>query len=297
MTTSIRQAQKGSYVLVKFSYVDTAGTATHHRYTDWSSDVESDEMLGGFTTWTFVSNPQMTVSPVKIVGTLEEQEFSIEMTQDTFLERLSDGTPHAPTYVKVFEIIDSDDAASVTQTMLFRGRVSATKRNFGGKSERVLVECTTWRTRLTAALGMPANHHCVNIFGDNSNETGSAGTQCRIDVSLLRSAGTATAISGKRLTVTGVTTPAGTANDRYWHRGWIEYDGTRILVRDYDRLVSTTYFYLQNFPPTYWIGKTVRLVPGCDLTIGTCRDRWSNEDNFNGFGFAIPSRNPTYEKA
>lgn len=295
MTTSIRQAQKGSYVLVKFSYVDTAGAATHHRYTDWSSDVVSDEMLGG-STWTFVSNTQMTVSPVKLVGMLEEQDFSIEMTRDTFIGRISDGTPHAPTYVKVFEIIDSDDAASVTQTMLFRGRVSATKRNVGGKSNRVLVECTGWRTRLSAALGMPANHHCVNIFGDNSNETGVAGSMCRVNVSSLRATGTVSAIDGKRLSITGVTTPSGTANDRYWHRGWVEYDGTRILVRDYNRPTSALYFHMQNFPPSYWVGKTVRLLPGCDLTIETCRARWSNESNFNGFGFAIPSRNPTYEK-
>jgi hypothetical protein len=58
--TSIQQPQKGSYILVKFSYVGTAG-ATNHRYTDWSSDVLNDEMLGG-STFTFVRTRNGTVT-------------------------------------------------------------------------------------------------------------------------------------------------------------------------------------------------------------------------------------------
>lgn len=293
MTTSITERQKGSYILVKFFYV-VAGTPVNHRYTDWSSDVLNDEMLGG-STFTFSSNPDMQVSPIVLVGSLEEKTITIELTKDTFLERISNGAAHAKILVKVWEVIDSDAATGPTQIMLFRGRVAAAIRNYQGKSNRVQVECTAMRTRLNVALGMPAQHHCCNIFGDNSAETGVAGNMCRINVSTLTDTGSCTSVAGKTAVITGVTTPSAPVGTNYWQKGYAEYGGVRLQIRNWVNGTPTA-FQFYGFVPVEWAGQTITLTPGCDHTITVCRARWNNEANFNGFGIKTPSYNPAFQR-
>lgn len=289
---SITLPAKSSFVLVKMFYVGTSGLA-YVRFTTHASNVLHDEGAGG-SDFTFVSAPDMKVGEVRLDGTTEDRPLEIEFTEAThaIFERLTDGTPHAPVYVRVWEVQNPGEGDEVLM-LLFRGRLSRAVRNYGGQGGRTMLEFSTPKVRLGVPLGMQANHHCVNIFGDDSRDSGNPGTQCTIDLSGLSSTGTVTAIQGKRLSLSGVTTPGGRA--RYWHKGSVEIGGTRIQIREWTS-ASPAHFHLANFPPQEWDGQIVTLYPGCDLSIATCRE-WSNEDNFNGFGIEIPSRNPTYEKA
>lgn len=286
---SIQNPTKSSYVLVKL-FFHGGGTTTYHRFTTCASDVEHDEGAGG-SDFTFTSMPDMTVGPVKFDGTTEDRPLEITFTSNAFFDRLTNGTPHAPVYVRVWEVQDPGEGTE-TLLLLFRGRLARATRNYGGQGGRCMLEFSTPKARMQMALGMQANHHCVNIFGDDSIDTGSPGLQCTIDASALSSTGTVTQILGKRVTLSGVTTPGG--RDRYWHKGSMEFNGTRIQIREWVSSDATR-FHLANFPPAEWDGETVTLWPGCDGSIAACR-AWSNEDNFNGFGMEIPSRNPVYEK-
>jgi len=278
-------------MLVKFFY---GSTPTVYRYTDWSSDVSDDEGLGG-SSFTFTSTPSMEIRLGLLTGTLDDKMHEIILSRNSFFDRISDGTPHAPVKVIVWEIIDSTAASGPTRIMHFRGRLASSVRNYEGNSDRVKLEISTMKLALKTRAGMPANDHCENVFGDDSIESGAAGKQCTVDLGPLRTTGTLTAITGKNVTITGVTTPAEPTGTRYWHRGHVEYDGTRIQIRDWLHAAATS-FDLMNFPPQEWINKTVTLTPGCDHTRAVCSARWSNIANFNGFGILIPSKNPTYQK-
>ena len=294
-TTSIQQPQKNGYCYVRIVNPGAVGTTTF-RYTDSSSNRLFDDLLGG-STFTYVATPDMDIKLGLNAGSTEDKITTIDMTKDTFLARVSDGTAYAKTAVTIWEVMDSDLSGSPTTIWLFRGRLMRTIRNYNGQADRVRIECSGVKTQLKVAMGLPANHHCTWTFGDNSSElgVGVAGRNCAINIKTLYSSGTLTAISAKQATITGLTTPAAPAGQRYWHRGYVLYDGLRILVRDWD-LGTPTIFQLANFPPQSWIGQTVKVYPGCDKTIETCRLRWNNEANFMGIGYAIPSRIPTYEK-
>jgi hypothetical protein len=266
------------------------GTTTYHRFTTCASDVEHDEGAGG-SDFTFTSMPDMTVGPVKFDGTTEDRPLEITFTSNAFFDRLTNGTPHAPVYVRVWEVQDPGEGTE-TLLLLFRGRLARATRNPGGQGGRCMLEFSSPKARMSVPLGMQANHHCINTFGDDSADTGSPGNQCTINVSPLAATGTVGAISGKTLTLLSVSTPGG--RTRYWHKGSVEFNGTRIQIREWVSSAPTL-FHLVNFPPADWSGEVVTIWPGCDKGIGTCRE-WANEGNFNGFGMEIPSRNPVYEK-
>jgi hypothetical protein len=54
-------------------------------------------------------------------------------------------------------------------------------------------------------------------------------------------------------------------------------------------------FFMNRRPPSSWIGAIVTLFAGCDKTIETCRDRFGNEEHFNGRGYSMPAYHPNFE--
>lgn len=277
--TQIQKPQKQSFLLVEFLYGDPR-SPTYSRFTDQSSDVDA---LG--VRWTAV--PDMEVRVPSNIGTLADKQLELEMKlQSGFLTDVSGGEPHSPVVVTVREMsIATDDGSGPQIITLFAGRLINTRRNPASRTESVRLIAVHSKARLAIALGMPANHHCVWTF---------TGRGCAVSPVALAETGTITSIIGKVATITGLADHSADTTGRYWHMGYLEIAGLRITIRDW-QIATPTVFQLAKEPPAGWASASVSVFPGCDKTIETCRARWDNEENFGGFGYAVPAYHPVYE--
>lgn len=273
MTFAYAQPEKESFVLVEFAYGDS-NDQTIVRYTDWQEDY-----VGGY-----VSNPSMSVKLPENAGTFDERMCEIELTLNDFADLASNGVAHSPIYVSVQEITRPlSGGPQATNLVAFKGRVVTTIRNYQGRSNRVLFKALTIKGRLEIPLALSCNHHCPWTLFDRG---------CQLNPGLFVEAGTITAIDGKVLTTVSASV-IGKA-DKYWHRGYVEFEGLKIGIQNWSSADSHN-FYLVRKAPESWLGASVTFVAGCDKTIETCRSRFSNEAHFGGVGYAIPPYNPLLE--
>lgn len=272
MTRAYAQPEKESFCLVTFQY-GSPTSPTFSRYTDWNEDY-----VGGY-----VGTPAMKITLPENSGTFEERTLKIEMPLDAFTDAASGGLPHSPIYVTVQEISRAlSSGPEALSLFAFKGRVIKTVRNSDGRSGRVMFHAQPVKSRLEIPLALSCNHHCPwTLFGRGCGLT---------KQSFLA---TITAIDGKRLTTASASITTGHP-DKFWHRGYVEYQGLRIGIQNWS-LADPTYIYLVKQPPASWLGPTLTFVPGCDKTIETCRSRYGNEEHFGGVGYAIPAYNPILE--
>lgn len=259
--------------LVRFSYGDTA-SPTVQRYTD-----ETNEII--FSDGTYSSVPEMEIKLPPQTGVLDEKPMEITLPVSlAFASNLSSGRPHSPIRVRVWENSIGEGEEFVTSELLLIGWVHIIVRNPGGRPSVVRLDCINVKALLNAPLGVRANHTCDNTLGD---------AVCQVDISSLEETGTVSAINGKKVTITGL---SHTASDRYYDRGYVEYDGLRLGIREY---TTGNDFELRREPPAAWLNEDVTVVPGCDGTIEKCRNQYSNEGQFLGPGYAIPAYQPELE--
>lgn len=272
MTRAYAQPEKESFCLVTFQHGNPAAP-TFERYTDWTEDY-----LGGY-----VGTPAMKITMPENSGTFEERTLKIEMPLDSFTDTASNGLPHSPIYITIQEISRAlSGGPEALSLFAFRGRVVKTVRNPDGRNTRVQFQAQPVKSRLEIPLGIPCNHHCPwTLFGRGCNLAPQSFNA------------TITAIDGKRITTASSAITTGHP-DKFWHRGYVELNGTRIDIQNWT-LADPTHLYLTKQPPADWIGPTLRFVPGCDKTIETCRSRYNNEEHFGGVGYAIPAYNPILE--
>lgn len=280
-------SKKQHYHLVKFAHGDAAGTV--ERYTDWSADVTYDS-----ATWT--SKPQLAITFPANTGTLDEKalvlELPLEGSSNDLFEDLVSGEPFSPVYVTVIHgslALPDDAGADEHLIVCLNWRVVKATKNPAGKRGIVRLEAVSPKARMKVSLGLAATPTCQwTLFGNG----------CALTRATYVDTGTLTAIDGtdnKKVTITGVSVsvPGGTPGDTF-RFGYVEKDGIRIQIREWTSGASTT-FYLRRKPPAAWVGATVTVVPGCDKTITTCRNRWDNEERFQGCGYAIPDYHPVHE--
>jgi len=281
MTRALAKPEKESYLLVEFRHGENS--ATSERYTDFQQDTV------GFT-----STPLMEVELPDNTGTFDESETKIVLPIDAFTDRLSDGLPHSPTYVKIEERTQgfvSGDEASVL--ILFRGQVKRVVRNYQGRTNMVAIFAVPAKSRLNVPLGLQCNHHCERrLFSPG----------CTLLQSSFDQPGQIASIDGKEVTIVASaaienpTAPGGT-NDRFWERGYLEKDGLRIGIHVWT-ISDPKVFVLRKRPPSDWIlagAGSILFVPGCHGTIEDCRVVWDNEDHFLGLGYAMPDYSPNIE--
>lgn len=269
MSRAIDQAPKESYFRVTFTYGNPQVQA---KYTDWGSD-----LAGGF-----ISTPAMEIELPENVGTFEKQEMAIILPIDDFTGDLASTRLHAPVGVIVEEIIrDPISSASASNLIHHWGRVTRVVRNRAGRQNSVRIESLLAKQRLEIAQGLPCNHHCpFTLYG-----TGCGLTKGSFQTSLI-----ITAVNGTEVTVS-----ADPSKPDYWfHRGTIEFEGIAASIREW-RSSAPTKFYTTRPVPASWVGESVDIYAGCDKTYATCRDRFSNENQFGGIGYAIPAYSPNYE--
>ena len=256
-------------MLVEFRYGNPQ-SPSFQRFTNWTSDVE---YLGQM----YLSTPEMSVTLAQETGTLGEKPYEMSLPMNAFADRISDGRPHSKVWIKVVEQTQLD--AAIENQILFSGRMSKTRRNAKGKTGLIVIEAENIKSMMDIALGGMATHQCIWLIGKKG---------CDLDIEPFTATGSIATINGAAITITGVTPKA----DRYWHRGYLQIDGLEIMIREW---VQGTAFELVKKPPADWLNQVVKLYPGDDRTIETCRSRFNNESRWSGPGYAMPSWNPTIE--
>lgn len=274
----LRQPQPRSVILVQFKY---GLTPTYRRYTNWTSDY-----VGAHDSATYLAVPKLDVKLPTYTGGVKEGEARIELPRDTFADRVSDGYPHAPVEVKVWEEVTGPALAADAQTLhLFVGKMTKGIRNPSGKTGRVAIEAKNAKALLSVSMGLPCEDRCPWTFGD----VYTCDVPGTIGLSALKKTGTLTTITSRTVVITGLPARA----DRYWDAGFVELDDCRIKIREW---ISGTSFILTDEPRSSdFLGATVTVAPGCNKTIARCRT-WSNEQQFGGIGYGIPSYHPLIEK-
>jgi hypothetical protein len=284
MSDAIDLSTKETYQLVSFVH---AGGAAY--YTDWTSDVTFGANL-------YISTPDIEVKLPTNDGLFGENVCSVAIplvtgnsANDTFAGRISNGQPHAQTEVTVSEILrPTTPGPSQTVNTLFVGAVTIVSSNYRQRRDKVQVKCMPIKSRVaTVAMGIPCHHLCGNNLGDAS---------CKVVLTGAKSTPAIIAsIDGREVTInTNATIQA--QGDRFYHRGYLKFQNLFIGIQDW-RSATPLVFNLVRQPPAHWVGQTILVVAGCDKSIETCRARFSNEANFLGLGFAMPSYHPNFEDA
>jgi hypothetical protein len=277
MATGNAQPEKESFLLVLFRYGEDQ--AVQARYTNWDEDFSS-----------YSSEPRMEVDTIANTGTLEDNEVMVGLPLDNgFVSILTAPTDFSDTFVKITEVTRPLAGGASTVKVLFNGKVTRVVRNHEGRSNYASIYAVSAKGRLDFPLQPPTTHQCNWQVYKSPCGASQATHQVTAQIDSL---------DGLEATCSdaSLASQAG-ADDRYWHRGFLEKDGLRIYVRDYDGAVSTSIFLLAAVPPTDWIGGTndILFVAGCDKTIETCRSRFSQEENFSGIGYGMAPYNPNWE--
>lgn len=276
MTFSLDQSEKESFLLVSFAY--GAGLASRAYYTNWSEDYGI-----------YVATPAMKVILPPNSGKFEDKPADISMPSDDFVDRLTDGMPHSEVTVQIDEMTRSlDGSSSAKRLVLFIGTVVSTVRNAERREGRV-IRARPAKEFLDVQLGPPVDHQCWLTFNGPGCDGGSPSAGA--PSGLISTGDTIVSIEGRKITVS-----AGPSHavDHHYLNGYMERDGLRIKIRAYDAGVDDKVFYLSRQPPSEWEGQAVTIVAGCTKTKERCAE-WSNLDNFNGVGIAIPKWHPSYE--
>jgi len=281
---AIDQAEKNSYVLIKFRYGDPTDPS-YKAYTDWTSNIPGNPE--------FISTPNMEIEEAENHGHIDNEKtvnlaipfINAGIIVDTFIQQLISGNAHSPVYVDIWEItkgVEGGDAG--TQRYLFRGRVIQTTKNFRGNEQKAVISCSSSKSRMNVSLGLPAEHHCIsplyhpNLCGLSKSGKFHAYTVAEIDGKVIRTS----------------TIPSQTGD--YFFRGWAEYDGLRIDIQQWDGDgTEPDIFYLVRQPPAGWLNKSALFYMGCDKTQETCDTKFSNLFNIGCMGYAMLAYDPILE--
>jgi len=284
MVNAVDQPEKSSYTLIKFKYGDPS-SYSYKAYTDWTSNVPGDPE--------FVSTPNLEIEDIENTGHIgKEKTINISIPYinagiivDTFIQELISGNAHSPVFISIWEITKSvQGSAAGTKRFLFKGRVIQTTKNYKGNAQKAILNCASAKSSLEVSLGIPAEHHCAwTLYTPDL---------CKLSKSGRYHIYTVDNIDGKTLQTT--TIPSQTGD--YFFRGWVEYDGLRIDIQQWDGDgTEPDIFYLVRQPPASWVGKVVFFYKGCNKTIEDCDTKHFNEFSFGGMGYAMLVYDPILE--
>lgn len=275
--TAIDQSNKRSFTLFKFTFGDPAAP-TIKRFVNVAANVTGTDGV-------FLAKSDIAVSFDAFSGVFDEKPIKIDLDKstDSFFDDISNGEPHSPVFVEIWELIESVDGSD-EELKLFTGRLTKVTDQHRGKQNQIRLECRSWKQKIDIPMGVIATHQCAWIF---------TGEGCEVVARTF--AGTVLSIVGFQVTLTAAPatgSPPTTFFEREFQRGYMKRDGLRITIRDWK---DGPVFQMTKPPPLEWVGNAVTLVAGCDKTIETCRTIHDNEERFNGVGFAMLPYNPNYE--
>lgn len=284
-------ASKRATTFLELSY---GSGPTFVRYTDADQDTT-------FETNLYLSRPTMKIKLAVYSGMLKEQHPKITVPADTFLDALSEGQSHAPVTLRIVVSLESDTPGSPVDDVqeLFRGLVAVSVRNASGRLNQVTLKCVTWKHESDRPCGFQANPQCFWKF---------QGRGCIVDSppgsGSFISAVTPTVPATQAVTVLSIVRdlltltadpPGGPFSDLIYHRGFIEFDGLRLGIREWDGFGNVRQFLMERPAPDSWVGQGVSLHQGCDKSLLTCQNRYANDAFFGGMGAGIRDYNPVFE--
>jgi uncharacterized phage protein (TIGR02218 family) len=266
MTNTIDSAPNKTYVtLLTFQYA-----STEKHYAAYDSDVTID-------TITYTAVPELEIHNLSFGSFFDSATINLKVPLSVLpVSDIVSGLPFPKTTVLIDEV-NVDDLTS--KRALLKAQVVSAVKNVGTGSNLVTLKLKTQKNLLDIPSSIPAMATCPWDFGD---------TNCGKNLNALRFTANITNISGFVITI-----DTGGLDTTYLHRGSIEKDGVRLLVR----IANANVLTMIKLPPLSWVvGSQVTVYPGCDKTLTTCRNKWSNELNFAGVGIAMPSYNPILER-
>lgn len=249
-----------------------AGEGEASRLTNNSNDVTYESI-------TYTSSPALKLSPAALTGDFSSSEYKLENIYVTgdLLTRLSSNVPYPKIDVTIRELFYDDEGAVSKVEYLFRGLIYQV--NYRRSQNYMEIVVKDYKYYLDTTGGLPCTEQCkVGYFGD---------TLCQAVVltedQVLESVSEFNATVASDLVNT---------TEYLYNKGYMEYGASRICIK-YHKLGKT--FEMSRPIPSYWIGKTVTLVAGCDKYLDTCRDIHDNEARFLGLGFSMVDYNSQYE--
>lgn len=260
------------------SYTATENSATQGR------PVELYRFALGPQRWTFTSGQTAVVylsetyapAPIRRSGIEQGNEINrsgleITLPRDNPLAALFiSSPPEGVVSVTLYRFHASDTA---TETIvLWKGRVGGARLS----GSELVLKCEPVATSLKRP-GLRARYQLICRHALYSAGCGALAATYRVD-------GTVAAVSGTAIQVAA----AASQPDGYFVAGMLTTAnaGSRMIVGH-----SGINLTLVAPMPGLTAGMDVQLYAGCDHSVATCRDRFSNLANFGGFPF-IPVKNP-----
>jgi len=281
---AIDLSEKDSYILVRFEYGNPS-SPSFKAYTDWTTNIPGSPE--------FISTPNMEVEEAENGGHIDDEKtiniaipfINSGIIIDTFIQELVSGSAHSPVYIDIWEITKGvTGGAAGIQRYLFRGRVIQTTKNFRENPQKAIISCASIKSRLNVPLGLPAEHHCINILYHPNT--------CKLSKTGKFHTYTIAEIDGKAIRTS--TVPIQTGD--YFFRGWVEYNGLRIEIQQWNGDgTEPDIFYLVRQVPASWLNKAVTFYKGCNKTVEDCINKHNNVSNFAGYGYAMMAYDPTLE--
>lgn len=192
------------------------------------------------------------------------------------------GYPHAEIEITIEQI---DPTNISTRRLLFFGWVGETTENPNGKKGMTKFDLDSIKAKIAELqLSVPALSTCINLFG---------GPYCQAAAQSWERTGTVTTISNTTITIDfggAVSDPVAELPNERFRRGDIYLDGLSLLIK---RSLQDGSFELFEPVPPWWLGQSVKVSPGCDGRLDSCRI-WGREESFNGLAILTVGRNPVF---
>jgi len=245
-----------------FLYTFTKGS-TINRFTSHYSDVE-------------YSGNTYTASPIRHQGINQSGEVERVTIEVTFPKSSSfASTFFTPNYsnVQTLTILRRHHDEASGFEVMWKGRVIS----YEARDDEVVLSCESIQTAIRGG-GLRGKFHRTcrhSLYDDN----------CGLDINSFYTSATVDSIDGFDVTVS---VASGDEQDNNYYRGGVmEKDGEFSFIRQDVGNVLTLQYLIEGLTA----GDTVNIAPGCNLSLSTCKDKFSNELNFGGFPY-IPNKNP-----
>lgn len=157
-------------------------------------------------------------------------------------------------------------------SVYWKGRVVTTK----AQDNEIKIDCESVFTSLKRA-GLRARYEktCRHEVFDKG---------CRVNEANFRKEGVISSVNVMDIVITGEDAPVG-----YYTAGMVIFpDGTTRLITKHEKAGEIT---ISRPHPAAQSGQRVTLLPGCDHSISTCKNKFNNYINYGGWPY-IPIKNP-----
>ncbi len=230
----------------------------------------------------YASLPAIDFESIEYRGGTEPEE--VQFTCSSLAEPF--GLMARETHARVTVRIGELDLSSLSDppNWMVRGTVDKTTLNSKGKSGTVLVSVETSKGSIKGlSLGIKATDRCPLFFG--SDTCGAVPATVTATVAT---------VSGSQITFVSLPNDSqkGAWTAGRYHRGRVERDGIRILIRKHH--VGAKKLTLANLIPPSWVGQVVTVMEGCDKSTDACVAH-GRQSRFLGIGGAMPDYNPIIE--